>query len=69
MKNLYAMNSMEQSTTMPYNLHGNSYCERFNCTLMDLLKSLSKEQKGNWLLHLSSLIFAYNVIPHGTTGY
>ena len=45
---------------MPYNLCGNATCERFNGTLMDLLKSLSKELKGNWQLHLPSLIFAYN---------
>ena len=27
MKYLYAMYSIEQSTTMPYNLHGNAQCE------------------------------------------
>ena len=63
------MYSVGQSTTTPYNPHGNATCERFNCTLMDLLKSLSKEQKGKWLLYLPSLIFAYNVMPHSTTGY
>ena len=36
---------VKQSTTMPYNLHGNSTCERFNHTLHDLLKTLGKEQK------------------------
>ena len=69
MKHLYAMYGVEQSTTMPYNLHGNATCKRFNCTMMALLKSLSKEQKDNWLLHLPSLIFAYNAMPHDTTGY
>ena len=63
------MYSVEQSTTTPYNLHGNATCKRFNHTLMDLLKSLSKDQKGNWLLYLPSLIFAYNAMPHSTTGY
>ena len=69
MKHFSAMYSVEQSTTVPYNPHDNVSCERFNHTMMDLLKSLSKEQKGNWLLHLLSLIFAYNAMPHGTTGY
>ena len=36
---------------------------------MGLLTSLSKEQKVNWLLHLLSLVFAYNAMPHSTTGY
>ena len=69
MKHLYAMYGIEQSTTMSYNLCGNAHCEQFNCTMVGLLTSLSKEQKDNWLLHLPSLIFAYNAMPHSTTGY
>ena len=37
--------------------------------MMGLLTSLSKEQIDNWLLHLPSLIFVYNAMPHSTTGY
>ena len=69
MKHLYALYSIEQSTTMPYNPRGNAQCERFNCTMMGLLTSLSKEQKDNWPLHLPSLVFVYNAMPHSTTGY
>ena len=36
---------------------------------MEQLKSLSKEQKGNWPLHLPSLIFAYTAVLHSMTGY
>ena len=43
--------------------------ERLNCTLIGLLKSLPKEQKSNWLLHLPLLVFAYNATPHDTTCY
>ena len=60
---------VEQSTTTPYNLHGNAPTERLNRTLIGLLKSLPKEQKSNWPLHLPSLVFAYNAMPHDTTGY
>ena len=69
MSHLYAMYGVDQSTTMPYNPHGNAPMERLNCTLIGLLKSLPKEQKSNWPLHLSSLVFAYNAMPHDTTGY
>ena len=69
MQHLYALYGVEQSTTMPYNLHGNAQCEWFNHTMIGLLTSLSKEQKGNWPLHLPSLVFAYNATPHSTTGY
>ena len=37
--------------------------------LHDLLRTLDKEQKANWPLHLSSLMFAYNAMPHSVTGY
>ena len=63
------MYRVRQSTTTPYNPHGNSTCERFNHTLHDLLKTLDKKQKANWPLHLSSLVFAYNATPHSVTGY
>ena len=55
--------------TMPYNLHGNSICEWFNCTLLGLLQSLPKEQNSCWPLHVPSLVFAYNSMPHSVTGY
>ena len=63
------MYGVRQSTTTPYNPHGNSTCERSNHTLYDLLKTLDKEQKANWPLHLSSFVFAYNATPHRVTGY
>ena len=37
--------------------------------LHDLLKTLNKEQKANWPLHLPSLVFAYKAMPHSVTGY
>ena len=63
------MYGVEQSSTTPYNLHGNAPMERLNHTLIGLFKSLSKEQKSNWPLHLPLLVFAYNAMPHDTTGY
>ena len=66
---LYSMYNIKQSTTTPYNLHGNSISEKFNCTLLGLLQSLLKEQKSHWPLHVPSLVFAYNATPHSVTGY
>ena len=68
MQHLYALYSVEQSTTTPYNPRGNAQYERFNCTMIGLLTLLSKEQKDNWPLHLPSLVFAYNATLHSTTG-
>ena len=69
MSHLYAMYRIEQLTTTSYNLYGNAPMERLNHTLIGLLKSLPKEQKNNWPLHLPLLVFAYNAMPHDTTGY
>ena len=55
--------------TIPYNPCGNSICERFNHTLLGLLQSLPKEQKSCWTLHVPSLVFTYNTMPHSVTGY
>ena len=69
MSHLYTMCGVEQSMTMPYNLHGNAPMKRLNCTSIGLLKSLSKEQKNNWPLHRPRLVFAYNAMLLDTTGY
>ena len=69
LEHLYSMYGVRQSTTTPYNPHGNSTCRRFDHMLHDLLKTLDKEKKANWPLHLSSLVFAYNAMPHSVTGY
>ena len=69
LEHFYTLYRVKQATTLPYNQHGNSTCERFNHMLQDLLKTLDKEQKPNWPLHLSSLVFAYNAMLHSITGY
>ena len=66
---LCKMYGVNRTMTSPYNLRGNSQCERFNCTMFGLLKTLTKEQKGDWPSHLSALTFAYNATPHSTTGF
>ena len=66
---LYSTYNIRQSMTMPYKPHGNSICERFNCTLLGLLQTLQKEQRANWPLDIPSLVFTYNAMPHSITCY
>ena len=42
LQHLYALYSVEQSTTMPYNLRGNAQCKQFNRTMIGLLTSSIK---------------------------
>ena len=66
---LYSMYNIKQPKTTPYNPCGNSICRRFNHTPLGLLQSLPTEQKIFWTLHVPSLVFTYNAMPHGVTGY
>ena len=60
---------VKQSTTTPYNPCRNSPCERLNCILQNLLRTLPKDQIPNWPAHLSALVFTYNAMPHSPTGH
>ena len=59
---------VDQSTTTPYNPQGNAQTERFNQTLIQMLKSLEPESKLDWPRFLASVVFAYNCTPHSVTG-
>ena len=65
---LCKIHGVAQSTSTPYNPHGNSPCEQFNCTLQNL-KFLLKRQKPNGPICLSTLVLAYKITPQSTTGY
>ena len=65
---LCAMYGVERTMTAPYDPQGNSQCERFNRTMFNLLKTLSKEQKSDWPAHLT-MTFSYNATPHSSTGF
>ena len=66
---LCKMYGIHQSTTMPYNPHGNAICEWFNHTLFGLMRTLTEEQKPNWPTYVPSLVYAYNSTPHASTGF
>ena len=59
---------IKKSRTTSYHPQGNGQCERFNKSLISLLKALPREEKHRWPQHLQEVTYFYNSTPHATTG-
>jgi len=66
---LHKLSGIRSSNTTPYHPLGDGNAERFNRTLINMLKSIPEHQKKNWKEMLPQLTFAYNATVNATTGY
>ncbi|XP_033755109.1 uncharacterized protein LOC117338053 [Pecten maximus] len=69
MQDVCSILGIEKSRTSSYHPSGNGQCERFNRTLLDMIRTLESEQKKDWKSHVGPLTHAYNCTRHETSGY
>uniref|UniRef100_A0A3P9MEE5 Gypsy retrotransposon integrase-like protein 1 n=1 Tax=Oryzias latipes TaxID=8090 RepID=A0A3P9MEE5_ORYLA len=69
MKELCETYGIAKSRTTPYHPAGNGGVERFNQTLLGMLRSLEASKQNRWHEYLPELLQAYNNTRHSVTGY
>lgn len=69
MKQLCDTYGITKSRTTPYHPAGNGSAERFNQTLLNMLRSLETAKQSRWAEYLPELMHAYNNTIHSTTRY
>ena len=67
--NLYEVAGVQKLRTSPYHPQTNGQWERFNSTLLNMLGTLTPEQKKDWKTYVPAMVHAYNCARNTATGY
>ena len=68
-ENLCQLAGVQKLRTSPYHPQTNGQCEHFNGTLLNMLGTLTPEQKKDWKSHVPALVHAYNCTRNAATGF
>ena len=63
------MAGVKKLHTSPYHPQTNGQCECFNSTLLNMLGTITPEQKKDWKNHVSAKVHAYNCTRNAATRF
>ena len=68
-ENLCQVAGVKKLRTSPYHPQTNGQCKHFNSTLLNMLETLTPEQKKDWKSHVPAMVHAYNCTKNAATGF
>ena len=68
MKEVYELLRLQHIRTSVYHPQSNGQVERFNGTLIAILKKLVENKPETWDTYIAPALYAYRDVPHGSTG-